>query len=166
MKKAWHNLQTRVISAVYTQLHLCSQKKLLEERCEFKNSFIFINAFFFFFFNCWVEVVFITKNSQGFSCAQFNLLNTAPFSCVFFLLIVFCFSFQIHLVWVPIHSANCPFFDSFISYKKTPFSYLFSSHKGSGNILQVLLITQCESWNVKFILQNIKRKAGRIFFYI
>lgn len=62
--------------------------------------------------------MFITKNSQGFSCAQFNLLNTAPFCFVFLLLVVFCFSFQIHLVWVPRQNANCPFFDSFISYKK------------------------------------------------
>lgn len=62
--------------------------------------------------------MFITKNSQGFSCAQFNLLNTAPFCFVFLLLVVFCFSFQMHLVWVPRQNANCPFFDSFISYKK------------------------------------------------
>lgn len=61
-EKQWHNLQTRVISAVYTQLHLCSPRKLLKKHCKFKNSFIFINTSF----NCWAEVVFITENSQGF----------------------------------------------------------------------------------------------------
>lgn len=84
-EKQWHNLQTRIISAVYTQLHLCSPRKLLKEHCKFKNSFIFINTSF----NCWAEVVFITENSQGFLQtvqSRFSYIFSSSWLCSVFLI--------------------------------------------------------------------------------